>query len=266
MAQALLRQLDGGSRGRRRVPDRRARRAARAGGDALVRRRARVFVGRDTRASGRRARAGVRARRRLGRRERRARRRAADPGRRAARARPRRGHLRLAQPARVQRRQVLRRRRAEARPTRRRRRSRRCSTPAASRAAAGSTASGSRPTATSSTCSSASAPTSPGCGSPSTARTARTPRLAPQAFEQLGAEVHAIGDDAGRDEHQRRLRRDRPARSATDVTSRGLRPRVAFDGDGDRMLAVDARRRTRSTATRSWRCSRSHLERRRSSR
>ena len=63
---------------------------------------------------GRRARGGVRARRRLGRRRLHPRRRAADARGRAARARPRRRHLRVAQPARVQRRQVLRLARAQA--------------------------------------------------------------------------------------------------------------------------------------------------------
>ena len=134
----------------------------------------RVFVGRDTRASGVELEeafargvaaaggtaivAGV----------------AADAGGRAARARPRRRHLGVAQPARVQRRQVLHPLRAQAdgrvgggdrgaprrRPAGRRRgRARRRS----------------RPTATSSTSSSGSAPTSRACGSASTARTARTP-------------------------------------------------------------------------------------------
>ena len=49
--------------------------------------------------------------------------------------------------------------------------------------------------------------------------------LAPQAFEQLGAEVTAIGNDAGRDEHQRRLRRDRPRSARRDRARRRPRPR-----------------------------------------
>jgi phosphoglucosamine mutase len=66
-------------------------------------------------------------------------------------------------------------------------------------------------------------------------------KLAPKAFEQLGAEVHAIGDDPDGTNinvdsgatHLRALQQT--------VTSRGADLGVAFDGDGDRMLAVDAR-------------------------
>jgi phosphoglucosamine mutase len=66
-------------------------------------------------------------------------------------------------------------------------------------------------------------------------------KLAPQAFEQLGADVHAIGDDPDGTNinvgsgatHLRTLQRT--------VTSVGADLGVAFDGDGDRMLAVDAR-------------------------
>jgi phosphoglucosamine mutase len=64
--------------------------------------------------------------------------------------------------------------------------------------------------------------------------------LAPQAFEKLGAEVHAIGDEPDGDNinvnsgatHLRALQQT--------VTSLGFDLGVAFDGDGDRMLAVDA--------------------------
>ena len=66
--------------------------------------------------------------------------------------------------------------------------------------------------------------------------------IAPDAFERLGAEVHAIGDDARRHEHQRRLRRDRHGRAPAGRSSRGgFDLGIAFDGDGDRMLAVDER-------------------------
>ena len=63
--------------------------------------------------------------------------------------------------------------------------------------------------------------------------------LAPQAFEQLGAEVHAIGNDPDGDNinvgvgamHLRPLQQT--------VTRLGFDLGVAFDGDGDRLLAVD---------------------------
>jgi phosphoglucosamine mutase len=64
--------------------------------------------------------------------------------------------------------------------------------------------------------------------------------LAPEAFEKLGAEVHAIGDEPDGDNinvgsgatHLRTLQQT--------VTGLGFDLGVAFDGDGDRMLAVDA--------------------------
>ena len=64
--------------------------------------------------------------------------------------------------------------------------------------------------------------------------------LAPKAFEQLGATVHAIGNDPDGSNIN-------VGCGATDLTAlsnevRGVRADlgVAFDGDGDRMLAVDA--------------------------
>ena len=67
--------------------------------------------------------------------------------------------------------------------------------------------------------------------------------IAPQAFEQLGAEVTAVAADPDGDEHQRRLRRDRSlALLQRTVTDGGFDLGIAFDGDGDRMLAVDGRR------------------------
>jgi phosphoglucosamine mutase len=65
--------------------------------------------------------------------------------------------------------------------------------------------------------------------------------LAPQAFEQLGADVHAIGNEPdgtninvdGGATHLRALQQT--------VTRLGFDLGVAFDGDGDRMLAVDAK-------------------------
>ena len=68
--------------------------------------------------------------------------------------------------------------------------------------------------------------------------------LAPAAFEQLGAEVHAIGVEP--DGHNINV-----GCGATDlgalqehVRAHGLDLGVAFDGDGDRMLAVDERGET----------------------
>ena len=77
----------------------------------------RVLVGRDTRGSGPELEEAFARGIVVGGRHRGARRRAADAGGRAARARPRRRHLGVAQPARVQRRQVLRPRRAASSPT-----------------------------------------------------------------------------------------------------------------------------------------------------
>ncbi len=65
--------------------------------------------------------------------------------------------------------------------------------------------------------------------------------IAPRAFEQLGAEVHAVGVEPDGSNINvgcgatdlRRLRRL--------VTDRSLDLGVAFDGDGDRVLAVDER-------------------------
>jgi phosphoglucosamine mutase len=64
--------------------------------------------------------------------------------------------------------------------------------------------------------------------------------LAPEAFEQLGAIVTAIGDDPdGTNINVDCGATDLRALQRT-VTSNGLDLGVAFDGDGDRMLAVDA--------------------------
>jgi phosphoglucosamine mutase len=64
--------------------------------------------------------------------------------------------------------------------------------------------------------------------------------LAPKAFEQLGAIVTAIGDDPdGTNINVDCGATDLRALQRT-VTSNGLDLGVAFDGDGDRMLAVDA--------------------------
>jgi len=64
--------------------------------------------------------------------------------------------------------------------------------------------------------------------------------LAPKAFTQLGAAVTAIGDDPdGTNINVGCGATDLRALQAT-VTGHGLDLGVAFDGDGDRMLAVDA--------------------------
>jgi phosphoglucosamine mutase len=64
--------------------------------------------------------------------------------------------------------------------------------------------------------------------------------LAPKAFSQLGAEVTAIGDEPdGTNINVGCGATDLRALQLT-VTAHGLDLGVAFDGDGDRMLAVDA--------------------------
>jgi phosphoglucosamine mutase len=64
--------------------------------------------------------------------------------------------------------------------------------------------------------------------------------LAPKAFEQLGAHVFAIGDEPdGTNINVGCGATDLRALQQA-VTSRGFDLGVAFDGDGDRMLAIDA--------------------------
>ncbi|MGH2972861.1 MAG: phosphoglucosamine mutase [Gaiellaceae bacterium] len=64
--------------------------------------------------------------------------------------------------------------------------------------------------------------------------------IAPRAFEQLGAEVTAIGDEPDGNNINVGCGATNLALLQQTVTSRGLDIGVAFDGDGDRMLAVDA--------------------------
>jgi phosphoglucosamine mutase len=68
--------------------------------------------------------------------------------------------------------------------------------------------------------------------------------LAPAVFEQLGAEVHAIGVEP--DGHNINVRCGATDLGALQehVRAHGLDLGVAFDGDGDRMLAVDERGET----------------------
>jgi phosphoglucosamine mutase len=63
--------------------------------------------------------------------------------------------------------------------------------------------------------------------------------LAPRAFERLGAEVHAIGDHPDGTNINTGCGATDLASLQQRVTSGGFDLGVAFDGDGDRMLAVD---------------------------
>jgi len=64
--------------------------------------------------------------------------------------------------------------------------------------------------------------------------------LAPKAFEQLGAEVHTIGNEPNGDNINVGVGATDLAALQQTVTSGGYDLGIAFDGDGDRMLAVDA--------------------------
>ena len=76
----------------------------------------------------------------------------------------------------------------------------------------------------------------------------------PQAVHRAGRGLpHSLRHSPDGREHQRRLRLDPSgARCARYVLEQGLDIGVAFDGDADRCLCIDGRRRTRSTATSSW--------------
>jgi phosphoglucosamine mutase len=67
--------------------------------------------------------------------------------------------------------------------------------------------------------------------------------LAPQAFEQLGAQVVAIGNDPDGTNINVRCGATDLGLLAETVRAGGLDLGIAFDGDGDRMLAVDERGR-----------------------
>jgi phosphoglucosamine mutase len=68
--------------------------------------------------------------------------------------------------------------------------------------------------------------------------------LAPRAFERLGAEVHAIGDDPNGTNINTGCGATDLESLQHSVTSGGFDLGIAFDGDGDRMLAVDEQGQT----------------------
>ncbi len=68
--------------------------------------------------------------------------------------------------------------------------------------------------------------------------------IAPRVFEQLGAEVHAIGVEPDGSNINVGCGATDLALLQRTVTSGGLDLGIAFDGDGDRMLAVDERGET----------------------
>ena len=79
------------------------------------------------------------------------------------------------------------------------------------------------------------------CASRSTARTAPTPESRRHAFEALGADVVAIGDEPdGTNINVGCGATDLSALCSDVVADGGFDLGIAFDGDGDRMLAVDA--------------------------
>ena len=81
---------------------------------------------------------------------------------------------------------------------------------------------------------------STGCASSSTAPTAPPTGSAPAVFEELGAEVIAIGVKPDGKQHQRRLRRAPPgARCARRCEKHGADLGIALDGDADRVIICD---------------------------
>jgi len=65
--------------------------------------------------------------------------------------------------------------------------------------------------------------------------------IAPEAFAQLGAEVHAIGNEPDGTNINVDCGATNLAALQREVVARGFDLGIAFDGDGDRMLAVDER-------------------------
>ena len=202
--------------------------------------RERVFVGRDTRGSGPELEAALARGDRLGRRRRGPRRRAAERGGRAARGRlrPRRGHHRLAQPARVQRRQVLP---ARGQALRRRRGGDR----GAPRRAAGDRRRGSIERDDGVAAAYVDFVTSTfgsdlaGLDVVLDCANGACSGIAVDAFERLGATVTRSGTRltarTSTSAAARPTRRSCSGRSSRAGAALGL----AFDGDGDRLIAVD---------------------------
>ena len=65
--------------------------------------------------------------------------------------------------------------------------------------------------------------------------------IAPRVFEERGAEVHAIGNEPDGENINVGCGATDLVALSHEVLGRGLDLGVAFDGDGDRMLAVDER-------------------------
>jgi phosphoglucosamine mutase len=68
--------------------------------------------------------------------------------------------------------------------------------------------------------------------------------VAPHVFHELGADVHAIGDEPNGFNINDGVGATQPRALATAVTERGADVGIALDGDGDRLLMADASGRT----------------------
>ena len=87
-------------------------------------------------------------------------------------------------------------------------------------------------------------------------------RVSPEAFARAGAEVVTIGAEPGRPQHQRRLRLHPPRTAAGRRRRARRRPRHRARRRRGPLPGRGRARATRSTATRSWPCSRSRCGRR----